>query len=103
MKISGPAFQSPQKKTPHRNIFFNLCLFHTLPIPGGSDVHYFNHARIGDFVLGEPMCLGHESAGVIVKTGSKVDNVKVGDNVAMEPGEVCKRCDYCKSGKYEVS
>lgn len=26
----------------------------------GSDVHYLNHGRIGDFVLGEPMVLGHE-------------------------------------------
>jgi L-iditol 2-dehydrogenase/D-xylulose reductase len=71
----------------------------------GSDVHYLEHARIGSFVLGEPMCLGHESSGVVSKLGPKVPagSVKVGDRVALEPGMGCRTCDQCKSGKYEVS
>lgn len=28
----------------------------------GSDLHYYNHGRNGDFALQHPMCLGHESA-----------------------------------------
>lgn len=33
----------------------------------GSDVHYLKHGRIGDFIVKEPMVLGHESAAVVVK------------------------------------
>ena len=69
----------------------------------GSDVHYLRHARIGDYVMEEPMCLGHESAGVVVKVGSRVAGVRVGDRVALEPGVSCGSCNICKEGKYEVS
>ena len=48
------------------------------------------------------MVLGHESAGVISKVGSAVTSLKVGDRVAMEPGISCRRCDPCKSGKYNL-
>lgn len=66
----------------------------------GSDVHYWQRGRIGDFVLKSPIILGHESSGVVVETGSKVTNLKVGDRVAIEPGVPCRRCDYCRSGAY---
>jgi D-xylulose reductase len=52
----------------------------------GSDVHYYAHGRIGDFVVREPMVLGHEASGVITETGAEVENLKVGDRVCMEPG-----------------
>lgn len=48
------------------------------------------------------MVLGHESSGVISKVGSAVTTLKVGDQVAMEPGIPCRRCDPCKSGKYNL-
>lgn len=48
------------------------------------------------------MVLGHESAGVITKVGSAVTTLKVGDRVAMEPGICCRRCEPCKSGKYNL-
>jgi threonine dehydrogenase-like Zn-dependent dehydrogenase len=56
----------------------------------GSDVHYYTTGRIGEFVVREPIILGHESAGIVKEVGSKVTNVKVGDRVAMEPGEPCR-------------
>ncbi|KAF4125464.1 D-xylulose reductase [Geosmithia morbida] len=68
----------------------------------GSDVHYWQRGRIGDFVLTSPIVLGHESAGVVVETGSKVENVRVGDRVAIEPGVPCRRCDFCRSGSYNL-
>ncbi|KZT20407.1 xylitol dehydrogenase [Neolentinus lepideus HHB14362 ss-1] len=68
----------------------------------GSDVHYLVHGRIGDFVVENPMVLGHESAGVISKVGKKVKNVKPGDRVAMEPGATCRVCEECKRGRYEL-
>ncbi|KAF9534207.1 xylitol dehydrogenase [Crepidotus variabilis] len=68
----------------------------------GSDVHYLAHGRIGHFIVEKPMVLGHESAGIVHKVGSKVKSVKVGDRVAMEPGATCRTCEYCKSGRYEL-
>ena len=52
----------------------------------GSDVHYWEHGRIGDFVVAEPMILGHECAGTVVAVGANVTGLKEGDRVAIEPG-----------------
>jgi D-xylulose reductase len=52
----------------------------------GSDVHYYKHGSIGPFVVKEPMVLGHEAAGVVVKVGGEVKNLAPGDRVCMEPG-----------------
>lgn len=68
----------------------------------GSDVHYLVHGRIGDFVVTDPMVLGHESSGVVFKVGKKVKHLKVGDRVAMEPGATCRVCEDCKRGRYEL-
>ncbi|GAA6032043.1 hypothetical protein JCM8097_003401 [Rhodosporidiobolus ruineniae] len=67
----------------------------------GSDVHYLKHGRIGDFVVNNPMILGHETAGIVVKVGSNVKDLKPGDRVALEPGESCRVCPDCKGGHYE--
>jgi D-xylulose reductase len=48
------------------------------------------------------MVLGHESAGVVYKVGSKVKSLKFGDRVAMEPGVPCRRCERCKEGFYNL-
>merc|ERR1712073_279862 len=68
----------------------------------GSDVHYWTHGAIGDFVVKAPMVLGHEAAGVVAKLGSNVTNLKVGDRVAIEPGVPCGGCSYSKSGAYNL-
>jgi D-xylulose reductase len=52
----------------------------------GSDVHYYLEGAIGDFIVKEPMILGHEAAGVIIEKGARVTNVDIGDMVCMEPG-----------------
>ena len=36
-----------------------------------SDVHYWTHGAIGDFVVRAPMVLGHEAAGVVEKCGEE--------------------------------
>ena len=54
-----------------------------------SDVHYWQHGRIGDFICDfdkSGMILGHESSGEVIAVGSEVSNVKPGDRIAMEPG-----------------
>ncbi|MGA8980153.1 MAG: alcohol dehydrogenase catalytic domain-containing protein, partial [Pedococcus sp.] len=35
----------------------------------GSDTHYFDHGRIGRFVVESPLVLGHETSGVIESVG----------------------------------
>ena len=68
----------------------------------GSDLHYYEHGRIGDFLVETPFILGHEAAGTVVETGSGVKDLKVGDRVALEPGKTCGKCEFCKSGKYNL-
>ncbi|WP_307000290.1 NAD(P)-dependent alcohol dehydrogenase [Lederbergia panacisoli] len=68
----------------------------------GSDVHYYEHGKIGRYEVKEPLILGHELAGEVVGIGDDVKNVSVGDRVAVEPGVTCGKCEYCKSGRYNL-
>ena len=68
----------------------------------GSDIHYFEHGRIGDFVVREPLVLGHEAGGRIVAVGEGVDEARVGERVALEPGVPCRRCAHCRVGRYNL-
>ncbi len=49
-----------------------------------------------------PVVLGHEFAGVVVETGEGVDDLQVGEAVAVEPYIICGRCDACRQGRYNV-
>lgn len=68
----------------------------------GSDLHYYSHGRNGDFVVREPMCLGHESAGTVTAIGPEVTTFKIGDRVALEVGLPCRTCALCKQGRYNI-
>ncbi len=68
----------------------------------GSDVHYFVHGQIGDFVPKEPFALGHEFAGEVVETGRQVESISVGTRVAIDPQMPCGRCRYCRRGRYNL-
>ncbi|HEU5140529.1 MAG TPA: NAD(P)-dependent alcohol dehydrogenase [Bacillales bacterium] len=68
----------------------------------GSDVHYYEHGRIGPYVVEEPIILGHECSGIVVDTGKDVSRFVKGDRVAVEPGVTCGRCEYCKIGRYNL-
>ncbi|HEY3021066.1 MAG TPA: NAD(P)-dependent alcohol dehydrogenase [Solirubrobacteraceae bacterium] len=68
----------------------------------GSDIHYYEHGRIGSFVVREPMVLGHESAGRVVALGPGASKHQVGDRVALEPGVPCGRCRECRAGRYNL-
>jgi L-iditol 2-dehydrogenase len=89
---------------------------HPMPTPGanevvveirsvgicGSDVHYYEHGRIGDFVVSSPMVLGHESSGVVVDRGPGVTAPEIGARVAVEPGVPCGHCEQCRRGNYNL-
>ncbi|XP_042899721.1 sorbitol dehydrogenase isoform X1 [Parasteatoda tepidariorum] len=68
----------------------------------GSDVHYWKNGRIGDFIVKEPMIVGHESSGKVVKIGKNVHHLREGDRVAIEPGVPCGKCEFCKKGSYNI-
>jgi L-iditol 2-dehydrogenase len=68
----------------------------------GSDVHYYRHGRIGDYVVEDPLVLGHESAGEIITVGNNVTDLEAGDRVTLEPGVPCRRCSHCKRGEYHL-
>jgi len=68
----------------------------------GSDVHYFKHGRIGDYIVEKPLILGHESAGEIVEIGKEVNNWRIGERVTLEPGVPCRKCKFCKEGRYNL-
>jgi L-iditol 2-dehydrogenase len=68
----------------------------------GSDVHYYEHGRIADFVVRAPLVLGHEGSGTIRAVGEAVSGDRVGERVAMEPQETCGRCKQCLAGRYNL-
>lgn len=72
----------------------------------GSDVHYFHDGRCGTFLVDKerdiPFMLGHECSGTVVEVGSEVTNLKVGDRVCCEPSVTCGKCEFCKTGHYNL-
>ncbi len=69
----------------------------------GSDIHSFES---GPFIPpkdpNQKIGLGHECAGTVVQTGSRVTRFRVGDRVNIEPGVPCGKCRYCLSGHYNI-
>lgn len=68
----------------------------------GSDLHYYQHGRVGAFVMREPLIPGHEVSGTVARIGSDVTRVKVGDKVAINPSHACGHCDYCNAGRLNL-
>ena len=68
----------------------------------GSDVHYFEHGRIGSHVVEAPLVLGHEASGVVVEVGASVTRLTVGQRVSVEPGVPDFSCAQCLAGRYNL-
>ena len=50
----------------------------------GSDMHYYAEGGIGDSRVKYPVVLGHEPAGVVLRTGANVSGIEPGDHFALE-------------------
>lgn len=77
----------------------------------GSDLHlYYAPEEMGmDFnaehpITGAkwPQIFGHEFSGTVEEVGEGVEDIKVGDNVAVIPLRNCGECDTCKSGNPNI-
>ncbi len=68
----------------------------------GSDVHYYEHGRIGGYVVEQPMIIGHEAAGTITAVGANIDRNRTDQRVALEPGVPCRNCEQCLTGRYNL-
>jgi L-iditol 2-dehydrogenase len=68
----------------------------------GSDIHYFEHGRIGRFTVDAPLVLGHEASGEVVGLGSAVSRLTLGQRVSLEPGVPDFTCSQCLAGRYNL-
>lgn len=68
----------------------------------GSDTHYYREGRIGDYVVTEPLVLGHEPSGRIVAVGDSVPAERVGQRVSLEPGIPTPTSAQTLAGHYNL-
>lgn len=68
----------------------------------GSDIHYYNHGRVGAFVPKRPFALGHEFAGEVVALGPGFTGLPLGTRVAVDPSQPCGHCRHCREGRYNL-
>jgi (R,R)-butanediol dehydrogenase / meso-butanediol dehydrogenase / diacetyl reductase len=73
----------------------------------GSDLHEYYHGPITTRTtphpltgVKNPVIMGHEMCGEVVAAGGEIEDLKVGDRVAVEPVETCGHCLYCTTGQY---
>lgn len=67
-----------------------------------SDIHYYREGKIGDQVVVDPVIMGHEFSGTVVKAGKNVTSLAEGARVAVEPGKPCGKCAMCKEGNIHI-
>lgn len=68
----------------------------------GSDIHFFKEGKLGPFVVSEPYIPGHEAVGYVRTPNRRGPRREAGQLVAIEPGIPCRRCEHCKSGRYNL-
>jgi L-idonate 5-dehydrogenase len=73
----------------------------------GSDLHYYHEGRVGDFLVSEPMVLGHEVSGRVAPAGGGAEAPHLGTPppgtpVAIHPATPCDDCRECREGHRNV-
>ncbi len=61
----------------------------------GTDLHILQ----GEFAPTLPVVPGHEFAGEVVAVGGAVTELRVGDEVAVDPSLYCGECYYCRRAR----
>jgi len=64
----------------------------------GSDVHYYLEGRIGDQVVTAPIIMGHEFSAWVAGLGAGIEDLEIGQLVAVEPAISCGECESCRHG-----
>jgi D-arabinose 1-dehydrogenase-like Zn-dependent alcohol dehydrogenase len=66
-----------------------------------SDVHFMlNDWAVPKMTEMGTQCAGHEGAGVIVKIGDQVKQLKVGMRAGFKPiADTCGTCEHCRVGR----
>ena len=49
-----------------------------------------------------PVVIGHEITGTIYEVGQGVDDLEVGQTVAVDPVMPCERCEYCAQARFNL-
>jgi len=65
----------------------------------GSDVHYYTTGRIGSQVVKYPFRVGHEFSATVAATGRRVEGLRPGTRVAVDPAMSCGACDQCQADR----
>ncbi len=65
----------------------------------GSDMHFYLEESCTGTPAAYPQVLGHEPAGEIAAVGAGVEELAIGDRVAVEPAISCGKCEFCVGGK----
>jgi (R,R)-butanediol dehydrogenase/meso-butanediol dehydrogenase/diacetyl reductase len=55
------------------------------------------HKRTGRSI---PLILGHEFSGEVVELGAGVTRLRVGDRVAVNAVDACRKCEFCRRGLF---
>lgn len=65
----------------------------------GSDMHFYLEQNCAGTAAAYPQVLGHEPSGEIAAVGAGVEDLRVGDRVAVEPAIHCGHCEFCRAGR----
>jgi 2-desacetyl-2-hydroxyethyl bacteriochlorophyllide A dehydrogenase len=58
----------------------------------GTDLHIYR----GEYEAAYPVIPGHEFCGTVAERGQGVDDLEIGQRVAVDPNIFCHRCTYCR-------
>src|SRR5262245_31284497 len=60
------------------------------------------HTDYDSMKWGRPLVMGHEGAGVVLKTGKKITSVAEGDHVLLNWAMPCGHCFQCEQGNRSI-
>lgn len=91
-KISVTDFQTPRPGPDELLIRVGACGV------CGTDFHIFE----GNAPAKPPVILGHEYTGEIVDKGENIQDMQIGQRVAVNPNIHCGYCEFCRKGKINL-